>query len=137
MKKTFLCLVFALFLSYVQAQTKADEIENDKEFTSFIQNYKEFLTTKEFDILPEFWKAVGNEYNHDTPFDEWIKKNLHKTPYKSINEGLTHYTQYETAYKEWVNISKKLKNQESKLRQKYDKKLFEDAYQKQIAETIM
>lgn len=118
-----LIIIISLFaVSTLQAQTKNDKIENDKEFTSFIQNYKEFLTTKEFDILPEFWKAVSNEYNHDIPFDEWVKNNLHKTSYKSISEGLTHYTQYETAYKKWVNISKKL-------RQKYNKKLFEDAYQ--------
>ncbi|WP_177765442.1 hypothetical protein [Flavobacterium sp. I3-2] len=146
MKNIFGTLFLALFFNqFVISQNITDKISNDPLFIELMENSDNFyfsdVNTKEFELSKEFFKKVDSEEidikdDFDSNFESWLKNNLSKTSFKSVNEGVLLFNNLNKTI-DLNDISrKKIVENYNLLVEKYGYDSFSDYYNKLLFKNI-
>lgn len=146
MKNIFGTLFLALFFNqFIISQNITDKISNDPLFIELMENSNNFYfsdgNTKEFELSQEFFKKVDSEEidikdDFDSNFESWLKNNLSKTSFKSVNEGVLLFNNLNKTI-DLNDISrKKIVENYNLLVEKYEYDSFSDYYNKLLFENI-
>ncbi len=138
MKKSFLILLVSLFSCFAFSQTTEENILKDEEF---IKLKKESITyyTSDFYINyvkdnKDFKDKLPEKYYTDdhTNFENWVKKNIKLTKFKSVEEALELYKQDVDRFVSNKEGEAEINNLFFKLEKKYGRDVFNSVYREYV-----